>query len=689
MFRISAENYDEVIRLHVLGYSMGKIAKIIGGISKTTVHNIIRDWVRRTSAGNIEDVRFFMRTLRESGITIEKCIEGLRIQQMLKEFGIPEEPYDWISDRDMNIGSGSTDIGTGNQSLYNSSESKSVTREESILDIINNSQKGCKTNEKKKKNVNVNKNSRLGVNPVSYFVQVFYNECKTHKLAPAFAVKWVRDMLDFFSVTTYTSYPTSNEQPFVNTPEYVNDGSEGNVDGIHNNHVDSVPPYAGHTTFPNVQKGQSANVIDLPLISMVPLFIVQNKEKINRLLWVEKKIIDRIQKANEQKIKTESEVDILIKRHEEIFRYYRWYKNLGQELSAKYNIKLENAIESFCRAINDFKRYDYDPYQIISEYKNIESLHQVRESILQEIDLKTPIRDYLSRQVSELTNQLSFCTQTIRIYNELCIYGFGLKQLKILLQTLAEISTANNIRPEEVGRKFLKDIEDQYDDKVGFENKIAELKIEKTKIEEEIPNYKSTLILQRWAIPSLLHLYNNGVTDQDIILVSDLVQDFKKNDYLSSFLSNQNKDYNNIIIKVAMSKLNPGYNNNNNSQNKNNNNKQNKLDDWKSFIQKLKELKNLDYLLKSRNLYVNNLEEQIKELTIKKQNIESNYIELVNSFMQIYSTFSDTVKWYDYINKRINSKIMTSSRFTPVIIYLNTTNYKNKKEEEEEDKSDS
>lgn len=84
MFRISAENYDEVIRLHVLGYSMGKIAKIIGGISKTTVHNIIRDWVRRTSAGNIEDVRFFMRTLRESGITIEKCIEGLRIQQMLK-----------------------------------------------------------------------------------------------------------------------------------------------------------------------------------------------------------------------------------------------------------------------------------------------------------------------------------------------------------------------------------------------------------------------------------------------------------------------------------------------------------------------------------------------------------------------------------------------------------------------------
>ena len=91
MFKIPSEIYDRVIQLHIHGYSMEQIARIIGGISKTTVHNIIHDWNQKISAGSIEDIRFFMRTLRESGITIEKCIEGFRIQQMLKEFGIPLE----------------------------------------------------------------------------------------------------------------------------------------------------------------------------------------------------------------------------------------------------------------------------------------------------------------------------------------------------------------------------------------------------------------------------------------------------------------------------------------------------------------------------------------------------------------------------------------------------------------------
>jgi hypothetical protein len=96
MFKVPPKICDQVIQLHLKGYSMSKIARIIGGISKTTVNNIIHDWKKRTSAGNIEDIRFFMRTLRESGITIENCIEGFRIQQMLKEFGISEEPCDWI-----------------------------------------------------------------------------------------------------------------------------------------------------------------------------------------------------------------------------------------------------------------------------------------------------------------------------------------------------------------------------------------------------------------------------------------------------------------------------------------------------------------------------------------------------------------------------------------------------------------
>ncbi|HEX5904522.1 MAG TPA: hypothetical protein VFY50_00575 [Candidatus Nitrosocosmicus sp.] len=122
MFKTSTEIYDRVIRLHIQGYSMGEIAKIIGGISKTAVHNIIHDWKSKTSAGSIEDIRIFLRNLRESGFTIENCIEGFRIQQQLKEFGISDEPCDWIIDGDGCNTNGSPDIGTSNHSRHNLDE---------------------------------------------------------------------------------------------------------------------------------------------------------------------------------------------------------------------------------------------------------------------------------------------------------------------------------------------------------------------------------------------------------------------------------------------------------------------------------------------------------------------------------------------------------------------------------------
>lgn len=54
--------------------------------------------------------------------------------------------------------------------------------------------------------------------------------------------------------------------------------------------------------------------------------------------------------------------------------------------------------------------------------------------------------------------------------------------------------------------KFFKDIEDQYDDKLGFETKINELNKIKRKIEQGIPSYRFTLQTQVVAITNLSYL---------------------------------------------------------------------------------------------------------------------------------------------------------------------------------------
>ena len=53
--------------------------------------------------------------------------------------------------------------------------------------------------------------------------------------------------------------------------------------------------------------------------------------------------------------------------------------------------------------------------------------------------------------------------------------GFGLKELKLLRNTINEIAYANNIPQNQVQQKFYKDIEEHYDNKLGFELQLNKL----------------------------------------------------------------------------------------------------------------------------------------------------------------------------------------------------------------------
>jgi hypothetical protein len=100
---------------------------------------------------------------------------------------------------------------------------------------------------------------------------------------------------------------------------------------------------------------------------------------------------------------------------------------------------------------------------------------------------------------------------------------FGLKQLKLLRHTIVEIAYANNMSREDAGKKFFKDIEEHYDDKLGFESNIHGL-------QEEIDNLnqrKLKLLADLSAFPKLgaavaklfsIDGNNNSIEDFDLLI---------------------------------------------------------------------------------------------------------------------------------------------------------------------------
>ena len=111
------------------------------------------------------------------------------------------------------------------------------------------------------------------------------------------------------------------------------------------------------------------------------------------------------------------------------------------------------------------------------------------------------------------------------IYRELEGMKFGLKEIKQLWNNILEIAEANGISHKEAVSKFLKDIEGQYDDKLGFEAKVNEKKDELALVNRELSNSRQILWFTPLVGPSLSNLFQKGIGEQDIIGINQIASE--------------------------------------------------------------------------------------------------------------------------------------------------------------------
>jgi hypothetical protein len=217
------------------------------------------------------------------------------------------------------------------------------------------------------------------------------------------------------------------------------------------------------------------------------------------------------------------------------------------------------------------------------------------------INLNAPLQQSLLKEVDLLNSKLDVSRQTMKICGELNTMGFDLKKLKQLYYTIIEISLANHLPVLDAVTKFLNDIEDQYDSKLGFETKIKELKATMDKLKDEIPNYKLNFQIQCHISGLLSYLIDTGITIQDIVNMSHLVVILQD----SNFLAAETGAKMGSTISDTRSS--------------NNSNKTDKNKCWKLFIDKLRSIKSLDSEIDKLIFLRNHLSTDISILNAKKK----------------------------------------------------------------------
>ena len=223
-----------------------------------------------------------------------------------------------------------------------------------------------------------------------------------------------------------------------------------------------------------------------------------------------------------EKLDLEANRNVALQQEKMTATELKWYSDLKNELK-KYKIPVEDVAE-FAKVVNGIKQQGYDLGKVLSEFSDIDSLVTRHKMLLNSMKMLESKCTNLEQESSILENAVNFHKQTITKYNELEAIGFGLKELKALWYTINEIAIANNISMKEAPRKFFKDVEEQYDNKLGFESKVESLRLEVNRLSHELNRIRAGLFAQPLVGSALIRLIQSGVKEQDIINITSIFE---------------------------------------------------------------------------------------------------------------------------------------------------------------------
>jgi len=257
-------------------------------------------------------------------------------------------------------------------------------------------------------------------------------------------------------------------------------------------------------------------------LSQISDFIQQKTNEKKKLEQEIQTLKDEIKTLNEEKLDSEHRHASALQNENITAVELKSYSDLKEELG-QYGIPIHD-VSKFAKAVRGISQKGYDVGKVIEEFSELESTRSNYWDYKNSIpDLKIKY-DGLNQENSKLEESVNSCKQKLSLNNELQAMGFGIKELKLLRNTIKEIADANNIPPDQAQQKFYKDIEEQYDDKLGFESQLNKLRSEIATVSNNLTFLRTATLSQPLVGPSLQRLFSKGLSEQDIVELANIFE---------------------------------------------------------------------------------------------------------------------------------------------------------------------
>ena len=334
-------------------------------------------------------------------------------------------------------------------------------------------------------------------------------------------------------------------------------------------------------------------------------------------------------------------------------------------------IDLKKDLEPFTNLFSDFKENGYDVTSIVAEYKKAVKLGwEIKQNEAQ-------IKAY-QKQLTILNNNISFYQSVLDknrknwdTYYKLETMKFGIDELQQLWLTVSEIAR-NRGDPlkdfdmiENPVAFFIKDVEDNYYDKLKFEDRVKEKRNELVLINGQLDRSRQYLSMQPFIGPLLLSLYQKGITEQEITDMNQLFQ--------------------NYMLETAKT------DDNQNNKNESNTNVKNTLDKgigYQTFIDELKKYGGIKAAIKQQSHLLDEIKNKNSDLIEQRKTLLAlcqNAITLINMLNNYYFYYKG---FFDYYHKKNGVSIMADQISIPIIILVQNASEEGQNSKENDTNSD-
>ena len=243
-----------------------------------------------------------------------------------------------------------------------------------------------------------------------------------------------------------------------------------------------------------------------------------------------KQLNNTIASLEQKKSKLQNSYEIIMEQKKNAEDEMKSFLNYKQELE-KLGISMTNDIPKFADTVKSIAEYDYDPQRVLEEFRDIQYYQNNMSGYRIASDEAEKRHKELESLNLSLLKKISFHSSKADLYNELDVAGFGIAELRRLLDTINNVAASYQVSLPDAISKFFDDLASQYDPKLGFESTrdklVEEIKMLSMERKRGLENLENQPFIGS-IVMGLLHL---GSNEPDIIEFSRIFLDTRKSTY--------------------------------------------------------------------------------------------------------------------------------------------------------------